>query len=149
MRQEVMRKQQEAKEEKARKEIEKRESIQQEIKRKSLEAEERLAQQQQSMAKPKLTPLVSPASLLPQRFGPKTFSPVSNILALQRAKEKVEQLKAQKMSIHQQLLPQKTVAQTAPKGSGRVAHATKDPPQVITFTWFIFFVLISMHNCPN
>lgn len=82
--------------------------------------------------KSNLTPLVPATSLFPQRFGPKTFSPVSNLLAIQRAKEKVQQLKAQKLAQHQQFLPPKpavtqaasksTIAQTTPKGSGRVAH---------------------------
>lgn len=43
------------------------------------------------------------------------------MLAIERAKEKVLQLKQQKMAQHQQFIP-KTIAQTAVKGSGRVAH---------------------------
>lgn len=118
LRQETIRKQQEAKEEKNRREIEKRETVQEE-KRKSLEAE-----------KPKtgLTPLISPAALIPpSRYGLKSFAPVSNMLAIQRAKEKVQELKAQKLAQHQQMIPKpvtKTIAQTAGKGGGRVAHAT-------------------------
>lgn len=130
MRQQIVQKQQEAKEEKLRKEIEKREAEQQELKRKSLEAEEKAKQS----VKPLLTPLISPAALMHQRFGPKTFTPVSNMLAIQRAKEKVEELKRQKMAMHQQHVPQKTVAQTTAKGTGRVAHAAKPPAQVRLFS---------------
>lgn len=126
MRQEIMRKQQEEKEEKARRDIEQREAALEE-RRKSFEAEK---------AKLNLTPLIAPAALVPPpRFGPKSFSPVSNMLAIQRAKEKVQQLKAQKLAQHQQFLPKptvkalppKTVAQTAARGTGRVAHATTTP----------------------
>lgn len=98
---------------------------------------QKIAQEKQKLlenekSKLNLTPLVPASTLMPQRFGPKTFSPVSNLLAIQRAKEKVQQLKAQKLAQHQQFLPPKTklaqaapnstIAQTTPKGSGRVAH---------------------------
>lgn len=121
LRQEIVRKQQEAKEEKIRREIEKRETDQLAEKRKSLEAEN-------EKSKANLTPLIPPAALVPPpRFGPR-FGPVSNFLAIERAKEKVQQLKAQKLALHQQFLPKpkiapvQTVAQTAARGTGRVAH---------------------------
>lgn len=120
MRQEIIRKQKEAKEEEARKEQEKRDLLH------SLESDKPDPKPPQVMAqKPALTPLIPPAALIAPRHPPKMFSPVSNMLAIERAKEKVMQLKAQKLAQHQQFLPKpQTIAQTAPKGSGRVAHAT-------------------------
>lgn len=43
------------------------------------------------------------------------------MIAIERAKQKVMELKAQKLAQNQQFMP-KTIAQTAPKGAGRVAH---------------------------
>lgn len=111
MRQEIVRKQNEAKQEQARKEQEKRELLE------SLESNK--PEPKAVVSKPNLTPLVSPAALIPPR---KMFAPVSNMLAIERAKEKVMQLKAQKMAHHQQFMPKTTIAQTTPKGTGRVAH---------------------------
>lgn len=93
-----------------------------------LEAAKQKAIEQQNKNKQmptKLTPIVSPAALSNQRFGPKTFTPVSNILAILRAKEKVDQLRAAK----QQQQPQyaKTLAQTAAKGAPRIAHTSATP----------------------
>lgn len=68
-----------------------------------------------------LTPLIPPAALIAPKFPPK-ISAVTNMLAIERAKQKVMELKAQKLAHHQQFLP-KTIAQTATKGTGRVAHA--------------------------
>lgn len=129
MRQEIIRKQQETKEEKIRRDIEKRGTDQLEEKRKSLEAEKRKSlEAEKGKSKPALTPLISPAALAPPpRFGPR-FGPVSNMLAIERAKEKVQQLKAQKLALHQQFLPKpkitpvQTIAQTASRGTGRIAH---------------------------
>lgn len=116
MRQEIIRKQKEAKEEEARKEQEKRDLLH------SLESDK---PEPKMAPKPALTPLISPAALIAPRHPPKMFSPVSNMLAIERAKEKVMQLKAQKLAQHQQFLPKpQTIAQTTPKGTGRVAHAT-------------------------
>lgn len=139
MRQEIIRKQQEAKEEKIRHEIEKRETDQIEEKRKSLEAEK-------EKSKAGLTPLISPAALAPPpRFGPR-FGPVTNMLAIERAKEKVQQLKAQKLALHQQFLPKpkitpvQTIAQTTAKGAGRIAHTNS---MIQVFVLHISFELIS------
>lgn len=112
LRQEIVRKQNEAKQEQERKEQEKRELLE------SLESEPKATAPKQN-----LTPLISPAALIPPRFPPriKPFAPVSSMMAIERAKEKVLQLKAQKAAQHQQFIP-KTIAQTAPKGTGRIAH---------------------------
>lgn len=112
LRQEIVRKQNEAKQEQERKEKEKRELLE------SLESEPKATAPKQN-----LTPLISPAALIPPRFPPriKPFAPVSSMMAIERAKEKVLQLKAQKAAQHQQFMP-KTIAQTAAKGTGRIAH---------------------------
>lgn len=138
MRQEIVRKEIEAKAEKERKENEKRELIQ------SLESDKIEAK----IVTPKqnLTPLISPAALIPPKF-PKTIGPVSNMLAIERAKQKVMELKAQKMAQHQQFMPKptvsqnimpkptvaQTIAQTTPKGAGRVAHTNVVPQVNISF----------------
>lgn len=147
MRQEIIRTQQEAKEEKTRREIEKRGIDQLDEKRKSLEAEKRKSleaekEKEKEKSKAALTPLISPAALAPPpRFGPR-FGPVSNMLAIERAKEKVQQLKAQKLAQHQQFLPKpkimpvQTIAQTASKATGRIAH-TNSTIQVFGFAYLI------------
>lgn len=122
MRQEIVRKEQEAKAEKAQKEKEKHELIQ------SLECDE--MKPKTITPKPNLTPLISPAALIPPKFSLKTIGPVSNMLAIERAKQKVMELKAQKLAQRQQYNSPKTIAQTTPKGSGRVAHAAIAAPQV-------------------
>lgn len=114
MRQEIVRKEQEVKQEQERKERDKRELLQ------SLESDK--PEPKVLAPKQNLTPLISPAVLAPPRRPSKIFAPVSNMLAIERAKEKVLQLKQQKMAQHQQFIP-KTIAQTAPKGTGRVAHS--------------------------
>lgn len=119
MRQEIVRKQQEEKKEKERIEKEKRDLLQ------SLESDK--PEPKAVAPKQNLTPLIPPAALVAPRFPPKIFSPVSNMLAIERAKEKVQQLKAQKLAQHQQFMP-KTIAQTAQKGTGRVAHANNAAP---------------------
>lgn len=44
-------------------------------------------------------------------------------MAIERAKQKVMELKARKLAQHQQFMPKtQTLAQTATKGTGRVAH---------------------------
>lgn len=124
MRQEIVRKQMAAKGEELRKEQEKRELLN------SLESDK--PQPKVEPPKPPLTPLIPPAALIHPRGPPKTISAVNNMLAIERAKEKVMQLKAQKLAQHQQFLPKsppiaQTIAQTAPKGTGRVAHANANP----------------------
>lgn len=110
-----MRKQNEARLEMERQEKEKRDLL------RSLESNEPAPKA--VAPKQMLTPLISPAALIAPKFPPKIFSPAMNSLAIQRAKEKVMQLKAQKLAQHQQFMP-KTIAQTAVKGTGRVAHVT-------------------------
>lgn len=78
MRQEIVRKQNETKQEQARKEQEKRELLE------SLESDK--PEPKAVAPKQNLTPLFPPAALIPPRFPPKIFSPVSNMLAIERAK---------------------------------------------------------------
>lgn len=65
----------------------------------------------------KLTPLLSPAltGYHPRLSNPR-INPVSNLSAMQKAKAKVDQMRAEKMQ---------TVPKTMPKSSGRVAHVNK------------------------
>lgn len=113
MRQEMVRKQLEAKEQKQKEEDAKREEEQ---RKKLLEQEaHRLFD-----PKPTLTPLIAPNVLAPHRFGPRSFMPVSNALAIQKAKEKVMQMKMDKMK--EQPSFTQTIAQTSSKVAGRVAH---------------------------
>lgn len=119
MRQEIVRKEQEEKAEKAQKEKEKNELIQ------SLESDK--IEPKTIPPKPNLTPLISPAALIPPKFSPRTIGPVSNMLAIERAKQKVMELKAQKLAQREQYNGPKTIAQTTPKGTGRVAHANPAP----------------------
>lgn len=73
--------------------------------------------------KQNLTPLISPAALIAPKYTPK-ISAVTNMIAIERAKQKVMELKAQKLAQHQQFMPKQTIAQTAQKGTGRVAHTS-------------------------
>lgn len=66
------------------------------------------------------TPLINPSVFQHPTKRP-SITPISNLLALQEAKKKVEALKAAKQSPYLA----KTIAQTAPKGQSRVAHAAK------------------------
>lgn len=64
-----------------------------------------------------LTPLLPQAMRSPAfRSGQRSITPVNNFAAIQRAKEKVNQMKAAKGI---------TVAQSAPKNIGRIAHGNK------------------------
>lgn len=64
-----------------------------------------------------LTPLIPQAMRSPAiRSVQRTITPVNNFAAIQRAKEKIDQMKAAKGI---------TVAQSASKVTGRVAHANK------------------------
>ncbi|KAG4075880.1 hypothetical protein HA402_003706 [Bradysia odoriphaga] len=64
-----------------------------------------------------LTPLIPHAMRSPAfRSGQRTITPVNNFAAIQRAKEKIDQMKAAKGM---------TVAQSASKVTGRIAHANK------------------------
>lgn len=64
-----------------------------------------------------LTPLIPHAMRSPAfRSGQRSITPVSNFAAIQRAKEKIDQMKAAKGI---------TVAQSAPKSTGRIAHSNK------------------------
>ncbi|KAJ6637931.1 RNA exonuclease 1 like [Pseudolycoriella hygida] len=64
-----------------------------------------------------LTPLIPQSMRTPlYRTGPRTITPVNNFAAMQRAKEKIDQMKAAKGI---------TVAQSASKSTGRIAHSNK------------------------
>lgn len=71
---------------------------------------------------PKLTPLISPAVGAAMHSRPlnRPIAAVSNLMAIQKAKEKIEELKAAKL--RQQNF---TVATTVAKGVARVAHVNK------------------------
>lgn len=130
-RQEIVRQQMEAKAAKEKEELAKREAEQ---KRKSLEEQLTSSPRLSDPFKPSsnLTPLFSPALLAAHRASGRSIAPVSNTLALQRAKQKIDEIKAAKQLQEQQRLdlPSKTIAQTTAKGSNRVAHANKAVPQV-------------------
>lgn len=69
---------------------------------------------------PVLTPLISPALQMAStlhRTRP-AITPVSNVLAMQRAKEKIDQMNA---------LKRPTIAQTSSKAGSRVAHVKVVP----------------------
>lgn len=125
-RQEVVRKQLEAKLEKEKEELAKREAEQ---KRKSLEEQLSASPRLTDPVKPalNLTPLYSPALIAAHRAATRTIAPVSNSIALQRAKQKIDELKAAKQLQEQQRLDlsTKTIAHTAAKGASRVAHTNK------------------------
>lgn len=122
-RQEIVRQQMEAKQKKEEEEVAKRQAAQLEAKRKSLE-QELNGTSPTNNSTPKLTPLVTPASVANSRYySKKMITPVSNILAIQKAKEKVEQLRAAKMQ-QQPHYTGKTIAQTTSKGADRVAHTS-------------------------
>lgn len=74
-------------------------------------------------ATPKLTPLIKPVPIS-SRLYPRSITPISNMVAIQKAKAKVEQIKAARIQ---------TVSKTAPKTTGRVAHVNKDVIEVHTF----------------
>lgn len=85
--------------------------------------------------KQNLTPLISPAALIAPKMAPK-ISAVTNMMAIERAKQKVMELKAQKLAQHQQFMPKPTIAQTTPKGTGRVAHTnTNVTAQVVCIVY--------------
>lgn len=80
------------------------------------EAEEKVREANEALRKVKeqsLTPVI-PKSFLTPPTRTRSIAPVANILALERAKKKVEELKAEKK-------PAFTPAQTT-KGGSRVAH---------------------------
>lgn len=79
-----------------------------------------------------LTPLMPAlARQPPPRGPPRTFTPVSNLLAIERAKAKVQELRAEKLAQQQLFRPSpsvvKTIAQTSQKGNARVAHTNQVP----------------------
>lgn len=83
------------------------------------EAEDKVREATEALRKAKeksqLTPLIPKSYLTPPaRIGSRTIAPVANIIALERAKKKVEELRAEKQ-------PAFTPAQTTKKGE-RVAH---------------------------
>lgn len=133
-RQEIVRKQMEAKEQKEQEELAKCQAAQIEIKRNSIEQQQR-SKSSTADSTAKLTPLVSATPLSHQRYYAKTFAPVSNVLALLKAKEKVDQLRAAKQQQQKQQYSPKTLAQTAAKGASRVAHTSAAPVQVNMQIW--------------
>lgn len=131
----------ELKHKKEQEELAKRQAAQLEAEQKSIEQEQN-AKSPTNNSSAKLTPLIAPPSVSNQRYYSKTFAHVSNALAIQKAKEKVEQLRAAKLQQHPQYaktlaaqalaaktlaaktLAAKTLAQTAAKGATRVAHTS-------------------------
>lgn len=117
-------------------ELAKRQAAQLEAQRKSIEKEQ-CAKSPTNNSTTKLTPLIASPSVSNQRYYSKTFAHVSNAMAIQKAKEKVEQLRAAKLQ-HQpnyaktlaaqtlatRTLAAQTLAQTAAKGAARVAHTS-------------------------
>lgn len=93
-----------------------------------LEAE-RVAKAKQALNRsrptPAATPILSktvqqqPVAVAPKRFG--AITPASNIMAMQRAKEKIDQIRAAK---------QPTISRTVSKAVGRVAHVTNVTAEV-------------------
>lgn len=69
-----------------------------------------------SSASPQLTPLIKAVPIM-SRLHSRSITPVSNMVAIQKAKAKVEQIKAARIQ---------TISKTAPKTTGRVAHVNKD-----------------------
>lgn len=86
-----------------------------------------------SSTKQTLTPLISPAALIAPRTSYKPIAAVSNLLAIQKAKEKIDQLKADKLRQQQQ-----TIAHTVAKGTARVAHASKIVEPTVSINFFVF-----------
>lgn len=80
-----------------------------------------------SMNAPALTPLISPSIIATHRLGPRPIAAVSNMLAIQKAKEKIDQMKAAKLRQQEQ-----TIAHTVSKGSNRVAHVNKAIEPVVS-----------------
>lgn len=126
----------ELKHKKEQEELAKRQAAQLEAEQKSIEQEQN-AKSPTNNSSAKLTPLIAPPSVSNQRYYSKTFAHVSNAVAIQKAKEKVEQLRAAKLQQHPQYaktlaaqalaaktLAAKTLAQTAAKGAARVAHTS-------------------------
>ncbi|XP_017005894.2 RNA exonuclease 1 homolog [Drosophila takahashii] len=81
-------------------------------------AQERVRQAQEELRQAKvnssLTPLISRSALTPPVRSARSIAPVANIVAIARAKKKIEELQAEKK-------PAFTPAQSF-KGAGRVAH---------------------------
>lgn len=127
----------ELKHKKEQEELSKLQTAQLEAQRKSIEQEQN-AKSPTNNITAKLTPLIAPPSVSNQRYYSKTFAHVSNALAIQKAKEKVEQLRAAKLQqqpqyakrLAAQTLAAKTLAQTAAKGAARVAHTSSALLQV-------------------
>lgn len=82
------------------------------------QAQERVRQAQEELRQAKvnsnLTPLISRSALTPPVRSARSIAPVANIVAIARAKKKIEELQAEKK-------PAFTPAQSF-KGAGRVAH---------------------------
>lgn len=74
-----------------------------------------------------------PVSAQPRRIG--AITPASNILAMQRAKEKIDLIRAAK---------QPTISRTVSKAVGRVAHATSVTAEVRKTIMFVFIFYISI-----
>lgn len=75
-----------------------------------------------------LTPLIPHAMRSPTfRSGQRTIIPVNNFAAMQRAKEKIDQMKAAKG------VKGITIAQSASKATGRIAHSNKTTQNVSIF----------------
>lgn len=119
-RQQIVRKQFELKQQKDAEAIAKRQQLQELLN--ATGRSERTSHPSTSASRPTLTPLISPSVVAchAQRTIGKPISAVSNLLAIQKAKAKIEELKAAKLR-QQQI----TIAHTATKGAPRVAHINK------------------------
>lgn len=91
------------------------------------EAEEKVREANEALRKiqeKELTPVIPKSYLTPSKPAYRTIAPVANILALERARKKVEELKAERMRSF-------TPSQTAPKSTGRVAHISTNATKVV------------------
>ncbi|XP_055905651.1 RNA exonuclease 1 homolog isoform X2 [Eupeodes corollae] len=91
------------------------------------EAEEKVREANEALRKiqeKELTPIIPKSYLQPSKPTGRTIAPVANILALERARKKVEELKAERMRAF-------TPSQTAPKATGRVAHISTNATKVV------------------
>lgn len=102
-----------------------------EILAKRQQEQEQIKASTSTVQAPSLTPLISPTLLATHTQKPRPIAAVSNLLAIQKAKEKIEEIKAAKMK--QQSF---TAASTVAKGTTRVAHTVKVAEPTVKFSLF-------------